>query len=528
MLGACLISQAAVDASTSILEPQHFYRDTHSAIFTAMRSLNDRGQPIDPLVLAAELERHGTLATIGGKSRLSELAAMVSATANVTHYAALVLEAARSRSVYRSALAVQKAATNGGLALHPELIDQMSVALEEARSLPGEPRANAGPVFLSAHDFTSRQFADPEPLLGSTDMPILTRGGFNLLAGRPGAGKTTLIMDLVCHLACGLPWPAVDTANPKAPTPWQVPRPLNVALIVNEGPQEAFRQKLADKLAKFPHDFRECGGNLLIQTLQWGTFSFADRITMQRVADELEQHEIDLVVGDPLASLGLEGVGSPAETLAFVQLLAPLGLRHNRAFLFLHHFRERVERGEDELQRISGAWGGHIDTLLSLARTHSEDQLRFGYAKIRWAKRAYPPPVVLGKVYNTIGFEAVAEEGDAALLEPRIAAELESARAAGRGRNGWQTADEIRQQIQARRIDVKKCLEGSPHLFEQVTGEAAKAMGAKSAKTILWGLVGWEDTGRGGPSETERSYDDDDAASSEEPQLPGIDDGIPF
>lgn len=523
VLGACLISQFAVDTAVNILEPQHFYLDKHGALFSAIRRLKDRGEPVEPLVLAAELERQGTLATIGGKARLAELSGLVSAAANVGHYAALVLESARSRQVYRAALAVQKAATNGGLALHPELIDEMSLALEDARILPGEPKVHAGPVFLTAREFTSRQFADPDPLLGSREMPILTRGGFNIMAGRPGAGKTTLIMDLCCHLACGLPWPAVDEDNPKAPRPWDVPEPLNIALIVNEGPQEAFRQKLADKLEAFPHDVGECGGSLIVQTLNWGTFSFADRLTMQRVKDELDSHEVDLVVGDPLGSLGLEGVGSPAETLAFVQLLAPLGLRQDRAFLFLHHFRERVEKGEDELARISGAWGGHIDTLLSLARTASEDQLRFNYAKIRWAKRAYPPPVVLGKVYNTIGFEAIAEEGDATLLEPRVAGELHDSRSAGRGRNGWQTTDEIREAIKARRIDVKKTLEGAPHLFASVTGEAAKAMGAKSAKTVYWGLVEWGDAA---PEEIpERAPD---AASLLDQEPPREDDGIPF
>jgi hypothetical protein len=523
-----LISQQAADTALDILEPAHFYRETNGAIFSAMRRLKDRGEPVESLVLAAELERQGTLATVGGRPRLAELGAIVPAASNVAHYAGLVLEAARSRTVYRAALAVQQAAQNGGLALHPELIDQMQVALEASRALPGEPGMPQGPVFLTAAEFTARRFADPEPLLGSTDMPIITRGGFNLLAGRPGSGKTTLILDMVCHLACGLPWPSIDETNPRAPQPWPVPKPLNVALIVNEGPQEAFRQKLADKLEKFPSDVGECGGSLIIQTLNWGTFSFADRLAMQRVADEFDQHEIDLVVGDPLASLGLEGVGSPAETLQFVQLLAPLGLRHERAFLFLHHFREKTERGEDELARISGAWGGHIDTLLALSRTLSDDQLRFGYSKIRWAKRAYPNPVVLGKIYNTLGFEALAEEGDVAMLEPKVAQHLEESRKSATGRNGWQTADEIRQAIQARRVDVKSALEGSPHLFCYVTGDQAKEMGAKSAKSILWGLCEWNDLTPGVSVPSQGSLEDpDDAASLDSPWTPRPDD-VPF
>ncbi len=489
VLGACLLSGHAVDKAGEFLEPSHFYRETHGAIFGALLSLRRREEPTEPLAVAAELERLGTLASVGGRGRLAELVGNVTAASNVGHYAALVLESARSRMLYRAASALQRASLNGGVTFHPELLDDMQHAMEEARQLPGEPGIPAGPLFLSAHDFASRQFAPPEPLLGSEAVPILAVGSFNLLAGRPGAGKTTLLLDMACHLAAGVPWPPRD--SDKAPPPWDVPRALRIALIENEGPQESFRGKLEQKLKTFPHSIREAGGCLMIQAAHWGTFSFADRNVVARTVEALDEHEIDLVMGDPLASLGLEGVGSPKETLDFVNLLKPLGLGANRAFLFLHHFRERIEKGEDEMRRISGAWGGHLDTLLSLAATHSEDQLRLAYPKIRWARTRTPHPVILVKIYNTVGFEAIAEEGDAALLEPKVYQALVEGRATARGLNGWQKIDDIRELVEGRRTDVKKALEGAPHLFTSVTGEAAKEMGAKSVKAILWGLVEW-------------------------------------
>jgi hypothetical protein len=286
---------------------------------------------------------------------------------------------------------------------------------------------------------------------------------------------------------------------------------------------------LEQKLKSFPHSIRENGGCLMIQSGHWGTFSFADRNVVARTIEALDEHEIDLVVGDPLASLGLEGVGSPKETLDFVNLLKPLGLGADRAFLFLHHFRERIEKGEDEMRRISGAWGGHLDTLLSLSATHSEDQLRLAYPKIRWARTRTPHPVVLAKVYNTIAFEAIAEEGDAALLEPKVYQELADGRANARGLNGWQKIDEIRERIEGRRTDVKKALEGAPHLFTSVTGDAAKAMGAKSVKAILWGLVEWGEA----PAHTDddgwqESLDSESSDGFAPPSAPDDGDGIPF
>jgi hypothetical protein len=350
-----------------------------------------------------------------------------------------------------------------------------------------------GPVFLDAYDFIAQESEPPAPLWGSADCAVVAAGGLTVLAGRPGAGKTTLILDLACHLAAGLPYPPAE--NEASPEPWHVPRPLKVALIENEGPQEMFRVKLNDKLERFPHDIRALGGSLLVQTWRWGSFSFADKDASRRTAAELDAAQVDLVIGDPLASLGPAGVGSPADTRDFVACLRPLGLGTTRAFFFLHHFRERVDRTEDELARISGAWGGHLDTLLTLTSTHSDDQARLAYPKLRWSRKRTPNPVILGRIWNTMSFAAIGEEGDTTILEPLIYEHLAGAKASKGGRKGegWQTSTEISKEIERRRVDVKKALEGAPHMFVSLTGEQAKALGAK-ANAVLWGLKEWTET----------------------------------
>lgn len=493
-----------------------------------MLAMQRRGDPVDGVLLAAELNRLGALDSVGGQSRLAELAALAPAASNVRHYAALVMEAAQSRNLYNVALALQKASLNGGISMHPEIVDQMREALDLAARLPGEPAIPAGPIFVTAHEFAASHFEPPDPLLGTSETAILAAGSLNLLAGRPGTGKTTTALDMCCHLAAGEPWPPVDPQNSKAPTPWPCPRPLSIAIIVNEGPQEMFRAKVQDKLERFPYSIREAGGKLIVQSLNWGSFSFRDRGIYDRLRDELDQHEVDLVVGDPLASLGLEGVGSPAETLDFVNLLKPLGLGTNRAFLFLHHFRERVEKGEDEVSRLSGAWGGHLDTLITLQAGAQINQSRLWYPKLRWNSREAPPAIVLGRILNTRSVEAIGEEADHSLLEPQVHAFLARSRETGEGgMQGWRKADEIAKGIEARPMAVRNALEGAAHLFRMVTDEAAKALGAKTKTTKLWGLVEWdEDAGDDWRAELATESSDELAEQEAFPDR-GADD-IPF
>lgn len=359
--------------------------------------------------------------------------------------------------------------------------------------VPSDPEPENGRVFLDAYDFVEVESEPPVPLLGNEQVCVVPAGGLVLLAGRPSTGKTTLALDLGCHLAAGLPWPPSGEGD-RAPDPWPTPRPLRVALVENEGPIEMFRSKLKEKLARFPHDIRKRGGKLTVASFRWGSFSFADPDIAKAATRELEEDGIDLVIGDPLATLGPEGVGSPAETFAFVQQLRPLGLGTTRAFLFLHHFRERVERTEDEMRRLSGAWSGHLDTLLTLSSTGSADQARLAYPKLRWSRVREPSPIILGRVWNTSTFEAIGEEGDVSILEPLIYAHLSEARSKGGGAKGrgYFTVKEIQDALDRRQQDVRNALEGAPHLFDLATGARAKTLGRRPT-TKLWGLTEWEE-----------------------------------
>jgi len=90
VLGAMMLSATAIGAVTEILDPGDFYRESHGLIFRAALSLYGKGEPVDAITLADELDGRSELERVGGTAKIAELAAVVPATSNAEHYARIV------------------------------------------------------------------------------------------------------------------------------------------------------------------------------------------------------------------------------------------------------------------------------------------------------------------------------------------------------------------------------------------------------------------------------------------------------
>jgi nucleoside-triphosphatase THEP1 len=332
------------------------------------------------------------------------------------------------------------------------------VAVGEESAEPVEPFA------LSLDEFIAQQVETPVPLLGDDRNTIIPAGGLVLIAGRPGIGKTTLAVDLAFHLASGLDWLG-----------FKVARPLRVLLIENEGPVQMFRDKLRHKQEHWLHPLK---GGIDVQTWRWGCFSFRANDARERIFDALAERAVDVVIGDPLGTLGMEGVGSPEDVRNFVGSLVELGLTRTRAFVFSHHFRK--EGGADEITQLQGAWGGPLDTLITLKETQRTDEIRLNVPKLRHGRDALKP-LVVGLIRETASFKLLGEEGG---LRP-LAQEIAELLADGE----WRTRDEIARKskggIRARAEDVEACLAGNAHLFRSGPGDEH----GRSSRATLWQLV---------------------------------------
>ena len=94
VLGAMLISKDAIADVSEAIRGVDFYRPSHETIHDAIIDLYGRGEPVDMVTVAAELQRRGELQRIGGAPYLHTLSANVPIAANAGYYAEIVREKA--------------------------------------------------------------------------------------------------------------------------------------------------------------------------------------------------------------------------------------------------------------------------------------------------------------------------------------------------------------------------------------------------------------------------------------------------
>jgi len=204
VLGAMMLSPAACDVCSDLLAPSDFYRESHGLVYRAALRLHGKGEPVDVITLTAALEESGELEQVGGRVRLHELAALVPATANVGHYARIVLDKALRRELFRASAAIAQLAHSGEEVQQVLGLAEQNV-YEIGRSRQTSRDIDLGPAVRSVYEQIS---SGPKDLLGVptglVDVDRVTRGfrpgDLVVVAADTGRGKSALALNAAMHL----------------------------------------------------------------------------------------------------------------------------------------------------------------------------------------------------------------------------------------------------------------------------------------------------------------------------------------
>lgn len=209
VLGSLLIDHKAIVKIASFLHPDDFYRESHALIYAAILRLFEQREPADMVTVSDELERHGQLKDAGGQSYLASLISQVPTSAHVEHYARIVESTAVRRRLINAAGQIAALA-------HEESADVKSTIDEAERILFQVSQRQLGQELLPLGRILSDYFDQIEYLYehqgefaglptGFTDLDKLLSGlqpsDLIIVAGRPGMGKSSLVLSLAQHMA---------------------------------------------------------------------------------------------------------------------------------------------------------------------------------------------------------------------------------------------------------------------------------------------------------------------------------------
>jgi replicative DNA helicase len=211
VLGAMMVSETAV---TSVIVDVHlrdddFYRERHRIIFRAIKSLSERGEPVDALTVAEQLTQMGDLTEAGGKELVSSLASTVPVAGNADHYARIVKANAMLRRLLEASHRIQKS-------VHERDGEPRDLVEQAERMMFEVAHDTAAQDFASLTEILDRETKRLEELSegkrdltgtpsGFTDLDQIT-GGFQpgnliIVAARPAMGKSALVANIADFVA---------------------------------------------------------------------------------------------------------------------------------------------------------------------------------------------------------------------------------------------------------------------------------------------------------------------------------------
>lgn len=209
VLGSMLIEKEAIAHGMDILKEKSFYKEAHRKIFAAISNLYVQDKAVDMVTITEELKRQRIFSDIGGVVYLTDLINMVTTAANVEYYAHIVRQKAILRDLIYTAT---------------QIVNECYAEKQDVEKILDQAESS---IFNIAQDKVARGFQPVDDMIhnvietvesfyqrkehvtgiatGFHEFDALTSGfqpsNLVIIAGRPSAGKTSIVMNIVEHVS---------------------------------------------------------------------------------------------------------------------------------------------------------------------------------------------------------------------------------------------------------------------------------------------------------------------------------------
>lgn len=215
ILGAITLDTSSFDTAAAILKPESFYVEAHQKIFSAMRRLAAKSQPMDILMVQEELRASEELEMVGGPYYIASLQNHVVSSANISFHCKIVSQKFIQREIIRvCGELIGEAYDDGADAL--ELLDYAGEELSKVTDsfVFGDMVLIDNVLVKAIQQIEVWRKMDVDKMGGIaiTGVPsgfkqidIATRGwqagDLVIIAARPSVGKTAFVLNIIKRAA---------------------------------------------------------------------------------------------------------------------------------------------------------------------------------------------------------------------------------------------------------------------------------------------------------------------------------------
>ncbi|MGC3946967.1 MAG: replicative DNA helicase [Chryseolinea sp.] len=209
VLGALMLEKNALNAVVEFLKAEHFYKEQHKEIYTAIVDLFKASDPVDMRTVVNQLRKTGKLELIGGAYYIAELTAKVSSAANIEYHARVIMEMSIKRDLIQVASQIHSDAYEDTTDVF-ELLDKTEQSVFQISD------SNLRKNYDSMRNLMTRAIQELQQLKehkdgltgvpsGFTALDRMTSGwqrsDLVIIAARPGMGKTAFVVSALRNAA---------------------------------------------------------------------------------------------------------------------------------------------------------------------------------------------------------------------------------------------------------------------------------------------------------------------------------------
>lgn len=209
VLSSVLLSSEAFDTVQELIEPKHFYVDANRRVYEAVLELATKNRSVDTVSVAGFLRDRGRLDQVGGTPYLAQLVDATPAVAHVEEHARTIREKWRLRSLIATC---QRFAAEGygDCGDVQEFVDEAEQSIFELARVKSESdvvpvREAIQQAFHVLTEARQRGGGVTGFSSGFTELDRRTsglhKGDLYIVAGRPGMGKTSFVLNVAANVA---------------------------------------------------------------------------------------------------------------------------------------------------------------------------------------------------------------------------------------------------------------------------------------------------------------------------------------